>query len=82
MSLRVGDINRARRMFKSLRECAPDNMAHLLDVTVHNAFIEAYIARGEGNLQDAVVWYERMEKDYGVKPDVTTYALIIKGHLT
>ncbi|KAJ3283380.1 DNA-directed RNA polymerase [Borealophlyctis nickersoniae] len=74
-TLHTGDIARAETVFKRAVTANRVVMAEMVDVGVVNAFVEAYVERGKG--EKVMEWFGRME-ELGVKPNVTTFALVIR----
>ncbi|CAG8791053.1 14165_t:CDS:2, partial [Racocetra fulgida] len=58
--LKLGQIERAKRIFDYLESKGPMDMKHLLDVNLHNAFIEAFLDAPVPELNLAFAWLDRM----------------------
>ncbi|KAI8352222.1 hypothetical protein B0O80DRAFT_499529 [Mortierella sp. GBAus27b] len=79
--LGTGDMDRARRIFVALQKNNPDDMVVLGDIRMHNSFMESYMnASPSPRTRDALKWFESLPK-YGVKPDLTSFAILIKGFI-
>jgi DNA-directed RNA polymerase len=79
--LKSGHIDRAHTILKNITKHKPIQRSRFFDVNLHNAFIEAYIMqKGRPNTRQALYWFDDMKKT-GAKPNVTTYAILIKGML-
>ncbi|RKP26622.1 hypothetical protein SYNPS1DRAFT_2358, partial [Syncephalis pseudoplumigaleata] len=79
--LRGGHIDRAHTILKTITKGKPIRQSRFFDVNLHNAFIEAYVMQqGRPNTRQALYWFDEM-KQSGAIPNVTTYALLIKGLL-
>ncbi|KAF9929743.1 DNA-directed RNA polymerase [Linnemannia zychae] len=79
--LSTGEIDRARRIFLALHKNNPEDMLVLGDIRMHNSFMECYMnAEPSPKTKDALKWFESLTK-YKVKPDLTTFAILIKGFI-
>jgi DNA-directed RNA polymerase len=78
--LKTGHIERALKIYKSLNENYPDQKERLTSVNICNAFIEAYMKRGGEFTRRASNWFDAMRR-LGIKPNLTTYAILIKGFI-
>jgi DNA-directed RNA polymerase len=78
--LKTGHIERALRIFRVLAANYPDQKERLADVNIYNAFIEAYMKQDVQSTRQALCWFEEMQRQR-IKPNWTTYAILIKGFL-
>jgi len=79
--LSTGELDRARRIFQILHKNNPEDMLVLADIKMHNRFMESYMtADPSPKTKEALKWFESLTK-YKVKPDLTTFATLIKGFL-
>ncbi|ORY08413.1 DNA/RNA polymerase [Basidiobolus meristosporus CBS 931.73] len=79
--LKTGDVDRARRMLTSLYKSNPQKMNELADIHVHNSLLRGYIEKSpRPHVVQAMNWFDTIKK-YGLSPDCTTYAILIKGFL-
>jgi DNA-directed RNA polymerase len=78
--LKTGDIERALQIFKSLVNDHPDQKGRFADVNIYNAFIEAHMKIGGTHTRQALYWFDEMRKQK-IKPNLTTYVILIKGFL-
>ncbi|KAI1319364.1 DNA-directed RNA polymerase [Mortierella claussenii] len=79
--LNTGEMDRARRIFVSLHKSNPEDMLLLGDTRMHNSFMESYMnANPSPRTKEALKWFESLPK-YGVKPDLTSFAILIKGFI-
>lgn len=77
--LATGEMERARRILLTLYKNNPDDMLVLGDIRMHNSFLEAYMnAQPSPRTKEALKWFESLTK-YQVKPDLTSFAILIKG---
>jgi len=54
-------------------------MLVLGDIRMHNSFLEAYMnVQPSPRTKEALKWFESLAK-YQVKPDLTSFAILIKG---
>ncbi|KAL7754414.1 DNA-directed RNA polymerase [Sorochytrium milnesiophthora] len=82
-------IERAEKIFNSLRASNRDDMRQLCDTNVYNVFIDAYMdsispdATTEVNnkaLKEGIIWFQRLKRA-DLTPDTTSYASVIRGLL-
>lgn len=79
--LSTGELDRARRVFLLLHKNNPEDMLVLGDIKMHNSFMESYMtAEPSPKTKEALKWFESLTK-YKVKPDLTTFAILIKGFI-
>ncbi|KAG0277191.1 DNA-directed RNA polymerase [Linnemannia exigua] len=79
--LSTGELDRARRIFLALHKNNPEDMLVLGDIRMHNSFMESYMnAEPSPKTKEALKWFESLTK-YQVKPDLTTFAILIKGFI-
>ncbi|KAK9764459.1 DNA-directed RNA polymerase [Basidiobolus ranarum] len=79
--LKTGDVDRARRLITSLYKTNPKKMSELADIHVHNSLLKGYIEKGpRPHIVQAMSWFDTIKR-YGLSPDSTTYAILIKGFL-
>lgn len=79
--LATGEMERARRIFMVLHKNNPEDMMVLGDIRMHNSFMDAYMnASPSPRTKDALKWFESLSK-YKVKPDLTSFAILIKGFI-
>ncbi|KAF9088689.1 DNA-directed RNA polymerase [Mortierella sp. AD031] len=79
--LNTGEMDRARRIFLALHKNNPEDMLVLGDIRMHNSFMESYMnAEPSPKTKEALKWFESLTK-YKVKPDLTTFAILIKGFI-
>lgn len=79
--LNTGDMDRARRIFMALHKNNPDDMLILGDIRMHNSFMESYMnASPSPRSREALRWFETLSR-YGVEPDLTSFAILIKGFI-
>ncbi|KAI8058022.1 hypothetical protein BDF22DRAFT_663366 [Syncephalis plumigaleata] len=79
--LKSGHIDRAHTILKHITKNKPIHQSRFIDTNLHNAFIEAYIMqKGRPNTRQALYWFDDMKKS-GAKPNISTYAILIKGML-
>ena len=89
--LRTGQIKRAEIMLDNLMSNYPVLSKRWINVHVYNMFLRAFIRPsdaqtptkstsvvGDIKFRDALGWFQRMKKA-GVKPNTTTYALLMDG---
>ena len=77
-----GDAERARRMLIGLYKLHATEMRKVMDVHAHNSIISGLLnMRPRPLTTESLEWYERMGKEYNVKPDANTFAILIKGFL-
>ncbi|KAL1920841.1 uncharacterized protein VTP21DRAFT_11476 [Calcarisporiella thermophila] len=80
-SIRTGEMDRARRIFKNLHKTTPDAARAFVDIHVHNAFMDGYVeAKPSPRTREALAWFDELSM-YGLKPDITSFAILIKGFL-
>ncbi|KAF9945499.1 hypothetical protein BGZ65_010665, partial [Modicella reniformis] len=80
--LNTGDMDRARRIFITLHKNNPDDMLVLGDIRMHNSFIESYMnASPSPRTKEALKWFELLSSKYSVKPDLTSFAILIRGFI-
>ncbi|CAG8711581.1 27154_t:CDS:2, partial [Racocetra persica] len=79
--LKLGQIERAKRICEYLENKGPMDMKHLLDVNLHNAFIEAFLDAPVPELNLAFAWLDRMCDKCHVNPNLMTFAILVKGYL-
>ncbi|CAG8507454.1 1798_t:CDS:2, partial [Acaulospora colombiana] len=79
--LKLGDIERAGKIWQNLHDIAPNDMIHLLNISVHNAFLEALVETSEpAYYETALRWLDELD-GYGLKPDMMTFTILIRGFL-
>lgn len=79
--LNTGEMERARRIFQALHKSNPEDMLVLGDIKMHNSFMERYMnASPSPRTKEALKWFESLSK-YKVKPDLTSFAILIKGFI-
>ncbi|KAI9503261.1 hypothetical protein BX070DRAFT_252646 [Coemansia spiralis] len=77
-----GNIDTAQRMFTGLFRLYPEAMKEIADVSVHNEIIGGMLsAKPRALTTNALMWYDKMEKQYGIKPNVNTFAIMIGGFI-
>ncbi|KAJ2688021.1 DNA-directed RNA polymerase [Coemansia sp. RSA 1285] len=77
-----GNIESAQRMFNGLYRLYPEAMRSAADVTVHNEIIHSLLnACPQPMTMDTLVWYDKMEKQYAVRPNHNTFAIMISGFI-
>lgn len=74
--LKSGDHARAIRMLHRLRRSSPDAFAQEVDIHLHNAFLQHLTPA------DALKWYSELDSCFGVTPNATTFAYLLRGSLT
>ncbi|CAG8446044.1 12427_t:CDS:10 [Ambispora leptoticha] len=77
-------LERALRIFKSLyNNSTEDQKNNILNINVHNAILLALTSEpfNEKHVGDAMGWYDNLIKKYKVKPNLVTFAIMIKGVL-
>ncbi|CAG8445151.1 9865_t:CDS:2, partial [Scutellospora calospora] len=79
--LKLGQIERAKRILEYLESKGPMDMKHLLDVNLHNAFIEAFLDAPVPELNLAFTWLDRMCDKCHVNPNLVTFSILVKGYL-
>ncbi|KAJ1668868.1 DNA-directed RNA polymerase [Coemansia sp. RSA 1646] len=77
-----GNIDSAQRMFSGLFRLYPDAMRDVADATVHNEIIYGLLnARPQPMTMDALRWYDKMDRQYGTRPNHNTFAIMISGFI-
>ncbi|KAJ2547289.1 DNA-directed RNA polymerase [Coemansia sp. RSA 1933] len=77
-----GNVDTAQRMFNGLYRLYPDAMRDVADVTVHNEIIYGLLnARPQPMTMGALQWYNKMESEYGTRPNTNTFAIMISGFI-
>ncbi|KAI0225187.1 DNA-directed RNA polymerase [Massospora cicadina] len=80
-SLKLGNIERANSLLFNFKRHHPLLYKEFIDINVRNAFLEAYLdAKPTPQLRKALEYYNSFE-DFGVKANLTTFAMLIKGHV-
>ncbi|CAG8530136.1 4387_t:CDS:10, partial [Acaulospora morrowiae] len=75
--LKLREVGRAKKILEYLYEYSPRDMYHLLDINVHNAYLEALVVV---HYESALIWLDTLD-EYGLKPDLTTFSILIRGFL-
>lgn len=78
--LKLGEIDRAKKILRALYVSSPSELIHHLDINVHNAFIEAFVDAPKPDLDSALHWLDYLDR-FGLKPDVMTFSILIRGYL-
>ncbi|KAI0219529.1 DNA-directed RNA polymerase, partial [Massospora cicadina] len=80
-SLKLGNIMQANNSLSYFKRLHPQLYKDYININVRNAFLEAHLdAKPTPNLKKALEYYNSFE-NFGVKPNLTTFALLIKGHI-
>ena len=82
--LRTKQIHRAQVLFRNLCVTYPDLAARLIDVHVHNSFLEGFASHdgmgGKAYFKDALKWFNALKKSE-IRPNLTSYVIMIRGAL-
>ncbi|KAJ2787266.1 DNA-directed RNA polymerase [Coemansia interrupta] len=77
-----GDIDRAQRMLVGLYKLYPEAMRDVADVSMHNEILAGMLSAKPRSLTtEALLWYDQMERNYSIKPNANTYAILIREFL-
>ncbi|KAI9298954.1 DNA/RNA polymerase [Neoconidiobolus thromboides FSU 785] len=80
--LKIGEIERAYNMLAQFRRKYNKGFKAHVDINVHNAFMSACVdVKPTPDLKRAMEYFSKLESSYGVKRNISTYAIIIKGHI-
>ncbi|RIB09389.1 hypothetical protein C2G38_273120 [Gigaspora rosea] len=79
--LKLGQTDRAKRILEYLENKGPMDMKHLLDINLHNAFLEAFLDAPVPELHVAFSWLDRMRDKCHINPNLATFAILLKGYL-
>lgn len=75
-----GNIERAQRIFVGLHRLYPEAMRDVADASVHNEIINGLLdAKPRPLTSEALLWYDQMDRNYHVKPNTNTFAILIGG---
>ncbi|CAG8777327.1 13229_t:CDS:10, partial [Gigaspora margarita] len=79
--LKLGQTDRAKRILEYLENKGPMDMKYLLDINLHNAFLEAFLDAPVPDLHVAFSWLDRMRDKCHINPNLATFAILLKGYL-
>ncbi|KAJ1963100.1 DNA-directed RNA polymerase, partial [Dipsacomyces acuminosporus] len=75
-----GNIERAQRILVGMYKLYPEAMKEVADVSVHNEILGGLLnAKPQPLTTEALLWYDQMERNYKVKPNTSTFAILISG---
>ncbi|KAF7725888.1 DNA-directed RNA polymerase [Apophysomyces ossiformis] len=78
--IRTGSMERAERIMHELYRTKPEEMKVFVDVQMYNTYLNGFIESPTPMTQQCLAWFDAM-RNYGITPDVNTYAIIVKGFL-
>ncbi|KAJ2380552.1 DNA-directed RNA polymerase [Coemansia sp. RSA 2603] len=78
-----GNIDRAQRMLVGLYKLYPEAMREVADVSMHNEILAGLLSAKPRSLTtEALLWYDQMERNYSIKPNANTFAIMIREFLS
>lgn len=79
--LSIGQTRRAQVLFRNLVVGYPTLAEQLVDVHVHNSFLEAFTkSTDNSSFRDALKWFNAFKRS-NVGPNVTSYAILVQAAL-
>ncbi|KAI9027154.1 hypothetical protein CLU79DRAFT_812057 [Phycomyces nitens] len=79
--IQTDSMTRADRVFRELVRSRPEEMKLYTDHNVFNSFLNGFAVSKTVMTRSCLQWFDSMEESLGLKPNVDTYAIVVKAFL-